>query len=138
MHMSGPVTFVRAALLGAFLCIVAGLHERAQQPELGQARGLSAADMGKLSPVAPSTASSPANRDNTDDAENQDEPLGDLGSLGIEGWGDDFDQLEDVVFHPRLWLDSQPAAAPPKPVPAEHAQMRIRLEDRRFEKPPRA
>jgi hypothetical protein len=59
------------------------------------------------------------------------------GGGSIEG-GDDLDDFEDIVSHPHAYLDGQLWSGLTTHVATEHARACARLEDRRFEKPPRA
>lgn len=152
--MSGSFTFVRAALLGALLCIgmISALNEQLEQPAGSQLQlqlqSDSTSQVAQLDGVVHLESFGPAasersNPANTDDAEKRStptpepEPFGDLESTGVERDTSDFDDFEDAFFHPRLCLERAAWPVAAKRGATEHASVLPRLEDRRFEKPPR-
>lgn len=147
--MPGSFSFVRATLLGALLCIGTGsaLHERLEQSDgflpdsTSQVAQLDAVVHLDHFGEGAYERSNPANTDDTESPQlptPEPEPLGDLESMGAETDGSDFDDFEDAFFHPRLALEGVHWPVASRCSATEHASVLPRLEDRRFEKPPRA
>jgi hypothetical protein len=145
--MTGPLSIVRVALLGALLCTLASLQHASgldsQRPApTSVPRGL----FGTLTASGEHSANSVADSSSVNATERESDaprrPCGPAQDSEEDGGGnldsdDDFD-LEDVLSHPRLYLECQPAASAKKPPVPGFARAHVRLEDCRFEKPPRA
>lgn len=152
--MSAPLSFVRLTMVGVLLCTVLVAQRGEGHAQESRTFQPSQAQLGTATVVSIAISADAELADirghvghdghdghdgempkRNDDSESPSDR--DADSAGLEAGDDDFDDFEDIAFHPRPTLAAQVAPEPMRHGAWSHARAYVRVEDCRCDKPPR-